>query len=96
MDITSARVLLIEDDEDDFVVVKNCLVEVPSTRFELDWVRTYSASLEALGGGNHDVCLLGYHLGECDGLEILKKTAETGCMIPIIFLTGQGDPIRWM
>jgi signal transduction histidine kinase len=91
MEGPSVRVLLVEDDEDDFIAVRSYLTDVPSPRFEIEWVRTCSAALEALSCGHHDVCLLDYRLGEHDGLDLLEKSIHSGCRIPIIFLTGYGD-----
>ncbi len=42
------RVLLVDDDQDDFLIVSDMLSEAEDTRFELDWVQTYEAGLEAI------------------------------------------------
>ncbi len=34
------RLLLVDDDEDDFVLARDLLREVPGTRFEVDWTPT--------------------------------------------------------
>jgi diguanylate cyclase (GGDEF)-like protein len=84
-------VLLIEDDEDDFVLVKALLAEIAAVRFELEWVTEYSHALARLTQGMHDVCLLDYRLGVHNGLELLREAINNGCAKPIIVLTGQGD-----
>jgi two-component sensor histidine kinase/ActR/RegA family two-component response regulator len=85
------RVLLVEDDADDFVLTRDYLADVASTRYTVDWVATYDAALEALGRNEHDVCLLDYRLGEHDGLELLREAIQRGVRSPLILLTGQGD-----
>ena len=85
------RVLLIEDDKDDYVFIRNLLPEAGSTKFDLDWVETYEAGLEAICRSEHDVILLDYRLGERNGLELLREAAVRDCSGPVIFLTGQGD-----
>ena len=35
------RVLLIEDDRDDYVLTRDFLAETEGSRFQLDWVRTF-------------------------------------------------------
>ena len=67
------RVLLVEDDADDYVFTRDHLAEVEGTRFELDWVATYDAALEAIGRNQHDVYLLDYRLGERDGLGVAPR-----------------------
>jgi signal transduction histidine kinase len=81
------RVLLIEDDPDDHVLTRGLLVQVYGQRFELDWQSTYAGGLEALARGEHDVCLVDYHLGEHSGLDLIQATAG-GRRAPIVMLTG--------
>src|SRR5438270_24526 len=42
------RVLLVEDDEDDYFLTQDLLAEIPGCRFELEWVPTYEQGLEAV------------------------------------------------
>lgn len=85
------RVLLIEDDKDDYVLIDNYLAEVSSAQYEVTWVQTCEEGLKALDSGVYDVCLLDFHLGAKSGLEILSKVEESTKTPPIIVLTGQGD-----
>ena len=85
------KVLLIEDDEDDFVIVKELLGGIPDKSFKMTWASTYQDSIEFLKQNNHDVCLLDYRLGVHDGIELLNIANESGISMPIIFLTGQGE-----
>ena len=85
------KVLLIEDDEDDFVLVRDLLKEIAAQSYELDWIQNYGVALETLCSQEHDVCLLDYRLGDRDGLELLQEARAGGCTIPVIFLTGQED-----
>lgn len=84
------KVLLIEDDPDDHVIIKQLLSEIPSARFLLDWVTDYDTALKALGDNTYDICLLDYRLGAHDGLELLTEAKKGGLASPILFLTGQG------
>src|SRR5580658_3057535 len=85
------RVLLVEDDEDDYRLTRALLAEIQSRKFQLDWVSTYDAGLEAIGRGQHDVYLLDYRLGTHHGLELLRVALERGCLAPLILITGEGD-----
>ena len=91
MDRQRLRVLLIEDDGDDYVLVHKLLSEISFTSYELEWVSTYETALDAAGKGRHDACLLDLRLGEHNGLDILRELTHKGYKTPIIFLTGQGD-----
>ncbi|MFL5358013.1 response regulator [Archangium sp.] len=85
------QVLLVEDDEDDFILTRDCLRSLGPRRFELEWVATFDEALAALASGRHDVCLLDYRLGETTGLELLQRARQQGWRGPFILLTGQSD-----
>ena len=90
MQETPIRILLIEDDEDDYILIRRLLSEA-SSRFQLDWVSTYDAGLKAVSEGRHDVYLIDYRLGDQNGLGLLRAAMGMGCTGPIIFLTGAGS-----
>ena len=85
------KVLLIEDDEDDYILAREYLTEIKTVSYHLDWVASYSAGLESIEKAQYDVYLVDYRLGERDGLDLLREAISRGCNAPIIILTGQGD-----
>ncbi|GAB5386819.1 MAG: hypothetical protein Alis3KO_39420 [Aliiglaciecola sp.] len=87
----TARVLLVEDDEDDYILTSDYLHQLTSYTFKVDWVTTPTEALEHLKHNVHDICLLDYQLGAYNGLTVLEKASEQGSLIPIIMLTGQSD-----
>ena len=91
IDASSVRVLLVEDDEDDFTITRDLLSEIPGGQFTLDWVKTFEAGLEAMSGNQHDVVLVDYRLGAHNGIELLREAQERGCQAPVILLTGAGE-----
>ncbi len=85
------RILLVDDDEDDYVVTRSFLVEIGNGDYDLEWVDCYERALEVIRDARHDVYLLDYRLGRQNGLELLLEAQKMGCRAPIILLTGQGD-----
>lgn len=85
------RILLIEDDEDDYIVARRLLSKVYGEGFELEWVQDYDGALAALREQKSDVCLLDFRMGAHDGLEILRASGAHELSVPIILMTGQGD-----
>jgi signal transduction histidine kinase len=85
------RVLLVEDDEDDAVLVRDLLAEASSVAYEVAWVRDWIGCLAALERPAHDACLLDYRLGGHDGLEVLRRAMDLGYPAPIIVLTGHDE-----
>jgi signal transduction histidine kinase len=87
----SIRVFLIEDDEDDYIIVKDLLFEESHISYVLDWAPSFEEGLLGLNRGKYDVCLLDYRLGQRSGLDLLNELIKNGSQIPVIILTGQGD-----
>ena len=85
------RVLLIDDDEDDFIITRGFFWEISKTNYSVDWASTYEEGLAKVREGNYDIYLLDYLLGTSTGLDLLKEINAEGNRAPIILLTGQGD-----
>lgn len=83
------RLLLIEDDEDDFIITRDLLSEIRDFKFKLDWVSDIVTAKETLAKNEHHVCLMDYSLGSIDGISLLKEAPVLGFTGPIIMLTGQ-------
>ncbi len=93
MESESIHILLVEDDEDDYLILRDCLLDLDGqVRFVLDWVPTYQDGLTHIQHANHDVYLIDHYLGERSGLDLLKEAIQAGCQEPMIIITGQSDP----
>jgi signal transduction histidine kinase len=91
MPATPVRVLLVDDDEDDYIITRNLISQIRDHRYQLEWVDNYDAALAALHRHEHDVCLLDFRLGSRTGLELLQESRSLHGRLPMILLTGQGD-----
>jgi PAS domain S-box-containing protein len=85
------RVLLVEDQENDYLLTRRLLSSVENQSYNLEWVSSWQAGIESIRRCQYDVCLLDFRLGGGDGLELLKESREIGCKAPVILLTGIGD-----
>lgn len=86
------RVLLVEDDEDDVLLTREALAEVPDTRFEVTWRPDAPSGLEALVTGAFHVCLVDHRLGADSGLDFLVRARELDPPPPpMLLLTGSGN-----
>src|SRR5687768_17718822 len=84
------KVLIIDDDEVDRIIVKRAL---KATEFEYE-VSEYNdavAALENLKKNYYDCVFLDYLLPGTDGLSLLKKARAEGVRSPIVIVTSQGD-----
>jgi FixJ family two-component response regulator len=85
------KVLLIDDDEDSYVITRDLLAQVKAAPIHLEWASTFEAGLQAMLRAEHAAYLVDYRLGARDGLELLRTAVAGGCRAPIIIMTGQGD-----
>ncbi len=85
------KVLLIEDDEDDYILTRSLFSEIKGWQSDLEWINNPSEGLKRMVHGQHDVCLVDYRLGAENGIELLRAALEQGCSAPSILLTGQGE-----
>ncbi len=85
------RVLLVDDDEDDYILTRDWFSEFQAANCELLWINSYQNAREAIASNLYDIYLVDFRLGEGNGLELLKEAVTNDCQSPIILLTGQGD-----
>lgn len=85
------RLLLIEDDEDDYLILRELLADVTDQHFRLDWVSTYDAGRERALLREHDVLLVDYRLSADSGLSLISDLKVQGIQVPMILLTGLAD-----
>jgi two-component system sensor histidine kinase/response regulator len=91
MGTDAIRVLLIDDDEGDFVLTRDTLQDIDGVKYELDWVADTAAAQQKLKSSSYDACLVDYYLGETTGLEFLKDVIAQYPYLPFILLTGIDD-----
>ncbi len=90
MDSEAVNVLLIEDDEEDYVIARRLLSRSTEGRFTLTWASTLAAGLEQLGP-KVDVVLLDLSLPDSQGWETFEQVHSRAPTVAIILLTGLDD-----
>lgn len=84
-------ILDIEDNEDDFLILRRCLKKIDSITADLHHVADPAKAIESLAEIDPDIVLLDHHLGAQTGLEVLQQMRKSGHFQPVIILTGAGD-----
>src|SRR5438132_5641594 len=87
----SLRILLVEDDEDDYIITREMLAAQDRVRFTVDWCSDYDGGLATIREQRHDVYLIDYHLGPRTGLELVREGFAPRPFAPVIMLTGESD-----
>ena len=85
------RVLLVEDDEDDFLLTRDLLDGQDRTKFTLDWAASFEQARDRIRAGEHDIYLIDHRLGKETGLELVRQSFGNGAVPPVIMLTGYDD-----
>lgn len=85
------KVLLIDDDEEDYFLTKYLFDEFKDKRYSLEWTDDGRRALEAMKNGEYDIYFVDYRMGDYNGLDILREAVAAGCAAPIVLMTGQGD-----
>jgi len=85
------KILVIEDDEDDFFIIKEDIERIPYQKFIIDWCPYYAEGLDKINKKEYALYFVDYFLGAKTGLQLLKEAIAEGCLEPIILLTGKGN-----
>ena len=87
------RILLIDDEEAGFDLLRLKVAAFVSGPWEVDWADSYQAGLKKLCTSRYAVCLLDNQLREeRDGLQLLREARTLQNNTPVIFLTGDDRP----
>jgi signal transduction histidine kinase len=84
-------VLLVEDDDDDYLLTRDLLTRLPGPRYDVHRSEDSASAFAAVAEGGYDVCLVDYRLGPDNGVDLVRELIAAGYDVPIIILTGQGD-----
>lgn len=87
----SVRVLIIEDDEDDFVILKHFLTKIKTEDYDVHWCNDFDLAEAEILKDEHDIYLIDHFLGKGEGIEIIEKIRQRNILKPLILLTGAGN-----
>jgi CheY-like chemotaxis protein len=85
------RILLVDDDEDEYVITDMLLGDEPAAPYILDWAKSYQEALLLLQDHPSDVILLDSVEGYKSGLDFIRKL-KSQVDIPVISYTGFDYP----
>lgn len=85
------KLLLIDDDEEEYLIVKNVISHIKQHTYNLEWEGNYDEAIKKIFNNNYDLILLDYNLGAHSGHDLMNEIFSKGIKIPIVVLTGQND-----
>ncbi|HEV7951804.1 MAG TPA: hybrid sensor histidine kinase/response regulator [Candidatus Saccharimonadales bacterium] len=85
------KVLLVDDDEDDYLILSRVFTHIPDSPFRLEWCASFDKAKSLIDARGHDIYLIDYRLAGQTGLELLEYAQPYRRSEPFILLTGVGD-----
>ena len=85
------KILIIDDDEDDFFITSEYLKQIQEYQLQIDWCYKFNEALEHLKERKYDIFFVDYRLGARTGLDFLKEAVRLDVEEPIVLLTGKGN-----
>ena len=89
--IQEKRILIIDDDEDDYFITSDYIRDIPGSSFIIDWCPQYTEALGKILRREYDLYLIDYRLGAHTGLDLIRSAITRNCDEPLILLTGKGN-----
>ncbi|TAH02003.1 MAG: response regulator, partial [Sphingobacteriales bacterium] len=90
-DRANIKILIIEDDEDDFYLTEQMIRKIPSGNFDVQWCRSHKEGLSLIREARHDIYFIDYFLPGMTGMELLTNSITINADTPRVLLTGQGN-----
>jgi PAS domain S-box-containing protein len=87
----SWRILHIDDDEDDHIIVQAMLNEAQSRTVKVEWADNPVHARKKLESNAYHAVLVDYDLGVGSGIELIRELNAQGYEPPLILLTGRGN-----
>src|SRR5690554_6093385 len=87
----SVRVLIVEDDEDDYVIMSHYLSKIQTEKYDIFWCNDFDLAEAEILKDEHDIYLIDQFLGKGEGIEIIEKIRARNILKPLILLTGSSD-----
>ena len=91
--VESIRILLVEDNPGDALLLKEVLKETSVTKFAVTEAQCLAEAVERLGASSFDVVLLDLSLPDSVGLDTVSRIQPVCPSAPIVVLTGLDDEL---
>lgn len=85
------HILLVDDDEDDYLLTRNMLRQAQGRQVTLDWAPAYPEGRLRLQADHYDAVLVDYDLGPQTGIDFIREAVAMEYPAPLILYTGRGN-----
>ncbi|MBC7651422.1 MAG: PAS domain S-box protein [Deinococcales bacterium] len=85
------KILVIDDDEDDYFIICDYLKGFTTYNLTVDWCHSYNDGFTKIMEREYAIYLIDYRLSIKTGLDLITNAVKAGCQEPMILLTGKGN-----
>jgi PAS domain S-box-containing protein len=85
------HILIIDDDEEDFQIIRDYIDDIEGSDFVIDWCPDYNEAIQKVKAHEYDLYFVDYRLDYKTGLELLQQVGAESSDQPIVLLTGKGN-----
>jgi two-component system sensor histidine kinase/response regulator len=85
------RIAIIDDDKDDYEVVRMFLEDVDPLRYETRWISSSRLGIHELLKQDSDVYIIDYRIDDYTGIDVMDAVQKIKSPKPMILLTSHGD-----
>jgi PAS domain S-box-containing protein len=85
------KILIIDDDEDDFYITSSYIQKITDGVFTIDWCASPGEALKRICEKAYDIYFIDYFLGAITGMDLLQQAIPYNPESPLILLTGMGN-----
>lgn len=89
--MTPVKVLLVDDDEDDYILTSEYFEEIQNIPFDITWKSNFKTAAVAIREQKYDLFIFDYLLGAKTAFDLIEIIKEENHDAPTILLTGVGD-----
>ena len=79
------ELLLLDDDEDDYILLKTLIKEAFGDQVSLDWYQKDGVATDMICSGIYRLTLVDYQFGLENGLEVIRQ-AKAACPNQVVFM----------
>ncbi len=87
----NARILIVDDDEDDFIIIGGYIKSIYGNSFHIEWGKNFVEGINKLFSGKYDMYFVDYRLGIKNGVDFLEEAESRKIEVPGVLLTGKGN-----
>ena len=84
----SVRVLLVDDDQEDSILIEHQLSKLKDFNIEFVWANDVRDALHQSRSGDFDVLLIDYRLGNSSGMGLMSQLLEEDPERAVVMVTG--------